>query len=261
VLRVLDQEVRVTGEEVRPAECLVATACLVGDEPLVVTVTGGEGRLAVEPSAPALGEFVVRRFHLDLDETAVDAALEKSTLAGLLERDGWVRRPAAAMLWSYCLVFLCGGDPDAPPVQRMFAELGRPAGHLRLPPDPADLLTAGDRRMVGYGVAPHRAANVLGLARAFAARPDRYDEVTLRALPGDEAIARVAELPHIGPTRARAISSTALGHDDVLPDLARQDEQLRSRLGLGWPQVRAAARHTVPYRSVLGDTLLELLSD
>ena len=261
VLRVLDQEVRVPGEEVRPAEGMVVTACLVADEPLVVTVTGRGSHLTVTPSASALGESVVRRFHLDLDETAVHAALEKSTLARLLERDGWVRRPAAAMLWSYCLVFLGGGDPDAPPVRRMFDELGRPAAQLRLPPDPADLLTAGDGRIVDYGVAPHRAANVVSLARAFAARPDWYDEVTLRALPGDEAIARVAELPHIGPTRARAILSIALGHDDVLPDLARQDEQLRSRLGLGWSQIRAAARHAVPYRSVLGDTLRELLSD
>jgi hypothetical protein len=155
---VLDQEVRVAGEEVRPTEGVVVTACLVADEPLVVTVTGWGNHLTVTPSAPALGEFVGRRFHLDLDETAVDAALDRSTLAGLLEEDGWVRRPAAAMLWSYCLVFLCGGDPDAPPVRRMFAELGRPAGHLRLPPDPADLLAGGDQRIVGYGVAPHRAA-------------------------------------------------------------------------------------------------------
>lgn len=260
-LRVLDREVRVAGEEVRPAEGMVATAYLLADEPVVITVTGGESQLTVQPSAPAPVESVACRFHLDLDETAVDAALDRSTLAGLFERDGWVRRPASAMLWSYCLVFLCGGDPDAPPVRQLFAELGRPAGQLRLPPDPADVLTAGDRRIVGYGVAPHRAANVIGLARAFAAQPDRYDETTLRALPGDEAIARIAELPHIGPTRARTISSTALGHDDVLPDLARQDEQLRSRLGLGWSQIRAAARHAAPYRSVLGDTLLELLSD
>jgi hypothetical protein len=261
VLEVLDQEVRATGEEVRLGEGIVATACLVADEPLVVSVTATGSHLAVTPPVPALGDFVARRFHLDLDETAVAAALDTSTLAGLFERDAWVRRPAAAMLWSYCLVFLSGGDPGAPPVRRMFAELGRPAGYLRLPPDPADLLEAGDHRIVGYGLAPHRAANVIGLARAFAAKPDRYDEVTLRALSGDEAIARVAELPHIGPTRARAISSTALGHDDVLPDLARQDEQLRSRLGLGWSQIRAAARHAAPYRSVLGDTLLELLAD
>jgi len=261
VLRVLDQEVRLAGEEIRPTEGMVVTPCLVADEPVVVTVTGRGSQLAVTPSAAGLGELVVRRFHLDLDETAVSAAMDRSTLAGLLQRDGWVRRPAAAMLWSYCLIFLCGGDPGAPAVRRMFAELGRPAGHLQLAPDPADLLSAGDRRVAGYGVAPHRAANVVALARAFAARPDRYDEITLRALPGDEAVAWVAELPHIGSTRARAISSTALGHDDVLPDLARQDEQLRRRLGLGWSQIRAAARSAAPYRSILGDTLLELLSD
>ena len=126
-LRVLDQEVRVTGEEVRPAEGMVATACLVAEEPLVVTATGRGGHLAVTPPAPALGEFVTRRFHLDLDENAVDTALEKSTLAGLLERDGWVRRPAAAMFWSYCLVFLCGGAQTRPRPPAMSAHLLPPA--------------------------------------------------------------------------------------------------------------------------------------
>ena len=38
----LDREVRVAGEEVQPAEGMVATACLVAGEPLVVTVTGGK---------------------------------------------------------------------------------------------------------------------------------------------------------------------------------------------------------------------------
>lgn len=228
-LRVLDQEVRVTGEEVRPAEGTVATACLVAEEPLVVTVTGGGGHLAVTPPAPALGEFVSRRFRLDLDENAVDTALEKSTLSRLFERDGWVRRPAAAMLWSYCLVFLCGGDPDALSVRRMFAELGRPAGRLQLPPDPSDLLTAGDHRIVGYGVAPHRAANVVSLARAFAARPDKYDEVTLRALPGDEATARVAELPHIfGGNLLREIITAWLNFGVIL-DHGTQHQERGSR--------------------------------
>ena len=249
-LRVLDREVRVTGEEVRPAEGMVATACLVADEPVVITVTGGESQLTVKPSAPAPGEFVARRFHLDLDETAVDVALEKSTFAGLFERDGWVRRPAAAMLWSYCLVFLCGGDPDASPVQRIFAELGRPAGHLRLPPDPADLLTAGERRIVGYGVAPHRAANVVGLARAFAANPDRYDEVALRALPGDEAIARVAELPHIGATRPRRSRPQPSATTTYCPT----SRVRTSNCAAGWARVAVdtggrAPRRAVPQRS------------
>jgi hypothetical protein len=65
-------------------------------------------------------------------------------------------------------------------------------------------------------------------------------------LPADKAIARVAELPHIGPTRARAISSAVLGHDDVLPDLARQDKQLRRRLGQSWSQVRVGASRATP---------------
>ncbi|MGO8955924.1 MAG: hypothetical protein ACLQFR_00905 [Streptosporangiaceae bacterium] len=131
-LRVLDQEVRLTGEEVRPAEGMVVTACLVADEPVVVTVRGRGSQLAVTPSVLVLRELVVRRFHLDLDETAVSAALDASAPAGLLERDGWVRRPAAAMLWSYCLIFLCGGDPAAPAVRRLFAELGRPCGQRSL---------------------------------------------------------------------------------------------------------------------------------
>jgi hypothetical protein len=258
-LSVLDQEVRLTGEEVSPAEGVISTAYLESDKPLVATVTADRSQLAVTPSAPALGGHVTRRFHLDLDESAVSAALDRSGLHSVLEPHGWVRRPAAAALWSYCLIFLCGADPDAPPVRQLFAELGRPAGHLRLPPDPADLLAAGDQRLIACGIAPHRVANVLGLARAFAATPDRYDEVTLRALPADAAIARVAELPHIGPVRARAIASTALGHDDVLPDLSRQHERLHRRWGLHWPQVRASARRATPYRSILGDTLLDLL--
>jgi hypothetical protein len=54
---VLDQEVRVAGEEVRPAEGVVVSACLVADEPLVVTVAGRGSHLIVTPSTPALGEF------------------------------------------------------------------------------------------------------------------------------------------------------------------------------------------------------------
>jgi 3-methyladenine DNA glycosylase/8-oxoguanine DNA glycosylase len=260
-LTVLEQEVRQAGEDVRPAEGAIATAYPESDAPLVVTVRAAGSQLAVTPAAPGPGEHVTRRFHLDLDEAAVSAALDRSMLTGLPAPHGWVRRPAAAGLWSYCLTFLCGGDPDAAPVRQMFAELGRPAGELRVPPDPADVLTAGDRRLAAYGLAPHRAANVLLLARDFAARPGRYDEMALRLMPAEEAIARVAELPHIGTTRARMISSTALGHDDVLPDLSRQAERLGSKVGLSWSEVRAAGRRATPYRSVLGDTLLELLAD
>lgn len=101
-LRVLDQEIRLAGEEVRLVDGVVATPCLLADEPLVFTVAAGGSHLAVRPAAPVVGEFVSRRFHLDLDEMALSAALGRSALYGVLAPDGWVRRPAAAALWPYC---------------------------------------------------------------------------------------------------------------------------------------------------------------
>jgi hypothetical protein len=102
---------------------------------------------------------------------------------------------------------------------------------------------------------------MLALAVIFATHPDRYDEDALKALPAAAAVRRLGELPHIGAVRARAIAATALGHEDVLPDLSRHDERMRRELGTGWPQVRTAARRAVPYRAVLGDTLLNLVTD
>jgi hypothetical protein len=260
-LSVLDQEVRQPGEDVRPADGVIATPYLQSDQPVVVTVRARGDHLVLTPSDGALAGQVARRFHLNLDERAVTAALGSAALPGLAEPGDWMRRPAAADLWSYCLTFLCGGDPDAGPVRQMFAELGKPAGPLRLAPDPAEVLAAGEHRLTACGAAPHRVANVLSLARAFVADPGRYDEASLRALPAGAAIGRVAELPHIGQARARMIASTALGHDDVLVDLSRRDDQLRRTLSMSWSQVLAASRRAAPYRSILGDTLLERLPD
>ncbi len=264
-LSVLDQEVRLPGEEVRADDGLIATPCLLSskgdDRPVAVTVRSSGPGLAVTPARPALAAWVTRRFHLDLDTEAVGAALART---GLFDTEGpvrWVRRPAAAGLWPFCLAYLCGGDPDAAPVRRLLADLGRPAGTLRLLPEPADLLTAGAGRLAGYGLAAHRVAHVLGLAQAFAANPDRYDEAVLLGLPAGQAVARIAKLPHIGATRARLICAVALGHDDVLPDLSRRGEQLHRALGVSWSRLTDMAREAAPYRSLLGDTLTELIAD
>jgi 3-methyladenine DNA glycosylase/8-oxoguanine DNA glycosylase len=174
---------------------------------------------------------------------------------------GWVRRPAAAGLWPFCLVFLSGGNPWSESARGIFTDLGHKAGPVQVAPRPDDILAAGHERLAGYGIAGHRVGNMLALASAFATRPGRYEEESLRALPAADVIERLGELPHIGAKRARDIASTALGHDDVLPDLSRQNERLRRELGIGWSQVRAAARRATPYRSVLGDTLLELVAD
>jgi 3-methyladenine DNA glycosylase/8-oxoguanine DNA glycosylase len=260
----LESEVLVTGEVVRREAGTLITSCVVDDEPVAVTVTQAGGRLSVAPDDGAVVHAIVRRFHLDLDGRAVEKALEASLPPSVRTRaadEGWVRRPAAAGLWPYCLVFLSGGNPWSESVRGIFADLGRKAGPLQVAPRPDDILAAGQPRLASYGIAGHRVGNMLGLAAAFATHPGRYDEEALRALPAADAVKRLGELPHIGATRARAIASTALGHDDVLPDLSRRDERLRRELGTSWPQLRAAARLAAPYRSVLGDTLLELVTD
>jgi 3-methyladenine DNA glycosylase/8-oxoguanine DNA glycosylase len=259
-LAVLDAETRVPGELVRPAQQLISTPALLAGGPAEVTVKVNGDRLVIIPAAAA--DAVRQRFHLGLDQRAVSAALERAELPGLTTGTGtgWVRRPAASSLWAYLLVYLSGQDANGAAVGRLFAELGPRDRELTVPPDPADLLDAGDDAIVGCGIASHRVANLLGLAREFAARPEHYDEVVLRGLPGRQAVRRLAGLPHIGAARAAAIAAGPLGHDDVLPDLSRQDEQLGRMLGLSWSRVLASSEQAAPYRSVLGDTLRELMT-
>jgi hypothetical protein len=260
----LENQVPVAGEVVRRDSGTLITPYLVDDEPVAVTVRASGGRLSVAPGDAAVARVVTRRFHLDLDGPAVAKALEASLPHCVPPRTadgGWVRRPAAAGLWPYCLVFLSGGDPWSEPVRLMVTGLGRKVGPVYSVPQPEDILAAGHERLAGYGFPGHRVGNMLALAVIFASCPDRYDEDALRALPAAAAVRRLGELPHIGAARARAIAVTALGHEDVLPDLSRHDERMRQELGTGWPQVRTAARQAVPYRAVLGDTLLELVTD
>jgi hypothetical protein len=259
-LAVADAEARVPGELVSHAEQVISTPSLLADGPARVTVKLNRDRLVIIPAAAA--GLVQQRFHLGLDERAVSAALERAALPGLVTSPdtGWVRRPAASSLWAYLLVYLSGQDADGPAVGRLFAELGPRARELQLPPQPDDLLGAGEDALAGFGIAPHRVANLLGLARQFAARPEYYDEAVLRGLPGKQAVRRLAELPHIGGARASAIAAGPLGHDDVLPDLSRQAGQLGRMLGLSWSRILASSEQAAPYRSVLGDTLRELMA-
>jgi hypothetical protein len=259
-LAVIDAETRVPGELVRPAEQLISTPVLLPDGPAEVTVKMNGDRLVIIPAAAA--GAVRQRFHLGLDHRAVSAALGRAALPELSvgAGTGWVRRPAASSLWAYLIVYLSGQDAGGAAVGRLFADLGQRGRGLRLPPEPSDLLDAGTDALVGFGIAPHRVANLLGLAREFAVRPEHYDEAVLRELPGRQAVRRLAELPHIGAARAADIAAGPLGHDDVLPDLSRQHDQLGRILGLSWPRVLASSAQAAPYRSVLGDTLRELIT-
>ena len=265
-LAVIDGDLRLPGERVSVdgddgdgggGGGLVATPYLI-DGPLDVALRADEDTIYVDPPAAEVSAHVSQRFHLDLDVAAVTAAMERAGLGALSvgPGSGWVRRPAAAALWPYCLMHLCGGRPDDPAVVRIFRDLDC----YQVLPSPSAVLSAGRQPLIEYGLAPHRAANVLALAHVFDDRPARYDETVLRELSGDEAIARLRELPHIGAARARAIAGGALGHDDVLADLLPYRERLEGTLSASWSEIQAGVARAAPYRSVLSDTLLELIA-
>jgi hypothetical protein len=149
----------------------------------------GRGRPAPRPTRPAAAS---RLFQEPADPRVPPAA----TTAGLQVED---TSASATGRSSYAASAVSAHIASPAPLKpRQRVPPARSATGPASSPDPADLLTAEDHRLLSYGIAPHRVANVLGLARAFMARPDRYDEITLRALQADEVIARVAELPHIG---------------------------------------------------------------
>ncbi len=257
-LRRLEAGVMLPGEAVRPEDGVVRTALRAAGGPQVARVHLAGGRLCLTPGEQGLAEWAEGRFHLGLDAGEVALSLER---AGLEPLGPCLRRPAAAGLWPFCLMFLCGGDLDAPHSRAIYAELGAGADDLHAAPEPEDVLRAGGRRLVRLGVAPHRAENVVGLAQAFAQRLEWYDEQKLRALPAEDAVHRLRALPHIGEVRARSIACDALGHDDILIDFSRREGDLRRYLGLGWAQLRSRAEGAAPYRSVVSDLVREAIDD
>jgi len=253
--RILD-DAPLPNERVQVAQGCLTTASGGHAELVAARSCGGGRALTVSPGGDEAASFLARRFHLCLDAAAVEGALGATGIERL-DSTRWCRRPAAAGLWPFTFVYLSGLPAHSEAMVTLFRDLGGAVGGLPCPPPSATVLEAGRARLASYGVAAHRADNLLALAKAFAQAPERYDDGALRALPADQALARLSELPHIGATRARAIATSALGHDDVLADLSRLDERLRLAVGLGWSQIRARAEAARPYRSVVGDTLLE----
>lgn len=244
----LDRQVRVPGEVVDVAGGVVAWS-LAGS---ALRVCADHGELRVDTTAePAVAAAAVRsRFHLDLDAAAVTAALDD--VAGM--SSDWVRRPAAASCWAFCVSYLCGGNPDAPSTQRMFETWGSRPGEWDVvdAPTPAAIRHGGTEALTGFGIKTGRAAQLLLLAELFADSAGDYEAAVIRELPPDEALARVAELPHIGANRARELTSTALGHDDVT-----YQPQGAGEGGEAWSAAIRQVQAAAPWRSVACDTLAD----
>ena len=90
-------------------------------------------------------------------------------------------------------------------------------------------------------------------AIAEAALAGRLDAATLRALPTDEAIARLRELPGIGPFSAELILLRGAGHPDAFPTAeTRLHDEMAHAYGLTEPSkadLAAIAEAWRPYRT------------
>ncbi len=114
---------------------------------------------------------------------------------------------------------------------------------------PAAVVAAGETGLREAGLSRPKIRYALGLAAAD------VDFAALRDLPDDAAIARLVDLPGIGPWTAEIYALTALGRCDVLPagDLALQ-EGARMLYGLadrpGAAALRATGEGWRPWRAV-----------
>ena len=90
-------------------------------------------------------------------------------------------------------------------------ENGTPLTHLF--PSAVAIADGGAEALAGLGFTQRRIDTIVGLSQAVA-----DGDIDLRtAEPIDDAVARLCELPGIGPWSAHLISMRVLGHDDAFP--------------------------------------------
>lgn len=258
-LELLHEHSRVPGEVVDLSGQTVVWCTMHGCSPVTVGVTAVAGALQIETNGEedVVVETVLRRFHLGADAADIEAALDRTQLG--LRAEELVRRPAAVSTWDYCLMYLCGGDPDATATTQLFTALGTVGqeGNVRTAPRPAAVLRAGESGLRQFGIKPGRVVQLLALAAVFTERQGEYDAAVLRTLDADEAVDRIAELPHIGAKRARELTSTAVGHDDVTYEPWGVAAALEDQQGMPWRAATERLDQAAPWRSWACDTLAD----
>jgi 3-methyladenine DNA glycosylase/8-oxoguanine DNA glycosylase len=249
----LEKALAEPGEIVRAAEGSVSSLYDAPAGPQVVPVSLQDGFLVVDPGDLWTRDAVAQRFHLKLEMADIVRRMEEGGFGALASSAGWVRHPAAASVWAYCVAFLRGDTADSPSVR--CERLGQRLVDRSAAPAPPVLLAAGVDEVGRCGIVRSRAENLLRLAEAFYTGPDRYKGAHLQRRPADAVIRELGRLPHIGRLRAEVLACGAVGHDDVLVDLSRRDACLQSVLGLTWAEIRVHSERVRPYRSLLSDRL------
>jgi DNA-3-methyladenine glycosylase II len=149
--------------------------------------------------------------------------------------------------------------------ERLTVELGTEltlgGASVRCPPGPDRMRAVAG----GSGLPPVKVERLRGLADAAAA--GRLDAWALRAVPVDEALASLQELPGIGAFSASLVLVRGAGHPDVLP-LA--EARLRDAMALAYGRPTASlddreitriAEGWQPYRSWVAFLLRNLLDE
>jgi DNA-3-methyladenine glycosylase II len=131
-------------------------------------------------------------------------------------------------------------------------ESGLPGQRIRAFPAPRRLLALGDADAAALGLSSVKLARLHGIAAA--AIDGQLDADRLRALPVDEALARLRQLPGIGPFSAELVLVRGAMTPDVFPRSERRlHEGMRSAYGLPADatvdRLEAIAEAWRPYRT------------
>ncbi|MFD9894721.1 DNA-3-methyladenine glycosylase family protein [Amycolatopsis sp. NPDC059027] len=209
---------------------------------------------------PGLAEAVtaqVRRIlSLDVDGTGFAGAGERDPVVGALQRERPGLRPVLfpspyeAACWAV-LSQRVRGSQAARIKRRLAEEYGKRVnvGGVALTAFPEPELLAG---LCDFPGIPETKFERLCLV-AKAAAEGELDAARLRALPVEEALARLRLLPGVGPFSAELILIRGVGHPDVFPaSEGRLAEEMRQRYGrpdAGAAELAAIAEAWRPYRS------------
>jgi DNA-3-methyladenine glycosylase II len=205
---------------------------------LHLEITSGDARVADGAAAQ-----VARVLSVDADATGYDELGLRDRLVGSLQAAMPGLRPPLfysayeALAWA-----VLSARRPRQQMARVRAELSAAHGTTLgiagrsspVLPTPAQLLHVQHFP----GLNPEKIERLHGVARA--ALEGRLDTARLRALPVDEATARLRELPGIGPFYAELVIVRALGHTDVVPSSEPQLLALAGELvGAGKPLLPA----------------------
>ncbi|MGI5131483.1 DNA-3-methyladenine glycosylase family protein [Pseudonocardia sp. CA-107938] len=228
--------------------------------PAGVAVTEHPGGVRIETYGPGAGDAAVaqaaRSLFLDVDGSGLAAVGERDpVVAGLLRRWPGLRpvcfaSPYEAAVWailSQRVRMTQAAAVKARIVARHGAVVQVDGQEVRAFPPPQELVAAA----VAEGVQDVKVERLREVADA--ALDGVLDAAELRALPVEEALARLRTVPGVGPFSAELILVRGAGHPDVFPSAERRlHAEMCHAYGLSDPtsaELAAVAEEWRPYRS------------